>query len=343
MSVTIEQLSRQLNLSVSTVSKALNGYPDVAEETRQRVLAVARDLGYEPSAAARNLRRGRSDKIGFVFNSALPFISDYFAEVIVGAALAAATYGNNIVLYTNEGDSPDSLRQLARNREVDGLILVWNHVPLSITDMLFESGIPFIVLGRRIRHPFASYIAPDNYAGARELMNHLLALGHRRIGFTARPAMGLTHEDRYRAYCDALEEAGIALAPELVVQTEVEPRSGYYAAARLLDLAEPPTAIFAFHDFVAIDAQQAIHDRGLRIPEDIALAGFDGLRISLVTSPPITTVRQPLETIGRESVAALLNLINDENHPPIQKVLPVELKVRESTAGRKREPAKETF
>ena len=333
MSVTIEQLSRQLGISISTVSKALNGYPDVASATREKVLAMARELDYQPSSAARNLRRGRTEKIGFVFNSAFTFISDYFAEVIIGATAAAESQGNNIVLYTNEGDSPNSILNLFRAREVDGFILVWNHVPAVSIDMLLTASVPFVVLGRRVAHENASYIAPDNYHGAMALMNHLLEQGHQRIGFMTRPEMGSTNEDRFNAYKDSIDNAGIPYNPDLVVETRIEPRSGYHATNKLLNLQKPPTAIFAFHDFVAIDAQQAILERGLRIPQDVALAGFDGLRTSLITSPPITTVSQPLADIGRESVLALLHLIHDTKQPPIQETLPVELIVRQSTSS----------
>ena len=334
MSVTIEQLSKHLGISVSTVSKALNGYADVSKATKERVLAAASEMDYQPSSAARNLRRGRTDKIGFVFNNAFTFISDYFAEVIVGATAEAEQHGNNIVLYTNDGASPNSLLNLFRTREVDGFIIVWNHVPVAIIDMLLKANVPFVILGRRVGHDQASFIAPDNYNGAIALMDHLLSLGHRRIGFTTRPSMGRTNEDRFNAYKDSLQKAGIAFDPDLVVETQIEQNSGYHAMNQLLALPEPPTAVFAFHDFVAIDAQQAIFDRGLRIPEDIALAGFDGLRTSLITSPPITTVRQPLAQIGKESILALLQLIEDNTHPPIQKTLPVELIIRQSTQHR---------
>ena len=333
MSVTIEDISKKLKLSTSTVSKALNGYKDVSDKTRELVMGTARELGYQPSAAARNLRRQRTDKIGFVFNNSLMFISDYFADVIVGATKAAEEAGNNIVLYTNEGDSKDSLIQLIRAKEVDGFVLVWNHVPAGIVDLLIEERMPFVVLGRRVGHPKASWIAPDNYNGALQLMQHLFDLGHRRIGFTTRPSMGRTHEDRFNAYKDFLISKNIPIDPNLIVETKIKPLSGYRAAHQLLNLENPPTAIFAFHDYVAIDAHQAIIERGLKIPNDVALVGFDGLRVSEFTSPPITTVKQPLATIGEESILTLLDHIADSTLPPIQKTLPVELIIRQSTAG----------
>ena len=333
MSVTIEDISKRLNLSTSTVSKALNGYKDVSEKTRELVQGTAKELGYHPSAAARNLRRQRTDKIGFMFNHSVMYISDYFAEVIVGATTAAESAGNNIVLYIGEeSGSPDSLLKLIRAKEVDGFVFVWNHVPAEISDLLIKEKTPFVVLGRRVGHPQASWIAPDNYNGAYALMQHLHDQGHRRIGFTTRPSMGRTNEDRFNAYKDSLLHNGIKVDPDLIIETKLEPLSGYRAANQLLDLPNPPTAIFAFHDYVAIDAHKAILERGLSIPDDVALVGFDGLSVARFATPPITTAIQPLADIGRESVSMLLKRIEDNSLPPIQKTLPVDLELRQSTA-----------
>ena len=333
MSVTIEDISKRLKLSTSTVSKALNGYKDVSDKTRELVVGTAKELGYQPSASARNLRRQRTDKIGFIFNNSVMFISDYFAEVIVGATAAVEEVGKNIILYIGEEDSADSLLKIIRAKEVDGFVFVWNHVPAHIVDLLITEKTPFVVLGRRVGHPQASWIAPDNYKGAYDLMQHLYDLGHRRIGCTTRPSMGRTNEDRFDAYKDFLVDKGIEIDPELIVETKIIPLSGYDAANQLLDLEHPPTAIFAFHDYVAIDAHKAIIERGLSIPEDVALVGFDGLSVSRLASPPITTAVQPLIDIGRESVVTLLNRIEDRTLPPTQKTLPVTLDFRSSTTG----------
>jgi DNA-binding LacI/PurR family transcriptional regulator len=334
MPTTIDDISKQLGVAKSTVSRALNDRADVSQETKERVLQAAQELGYRPSAAARSLRRQRTDKIGFVFNDTVSFFSDYFAEVIVGATTAAEENGHNIVLYTNDGHSPEELLNLCKTREIDGLILVWDHVPSLIIDPLLAEGLPFVILGRRVNHPLASYIAPDNYNGAFTLMQHLLDLGHTRIGFTTRRrSMKLTRVDRFAAYKDALKNANIPFDPALVVETEGGIHDNSLAANQLLDLHDPPTAIFAFHDLVAVDVLETILKRGLRVPQDIALAGFDGLNASRHTKPSITTVKQPLREIGRKSVQALLRCIDNHNQPPLQITLPVQLAIRESTTG----------
>lgn len=332
MAVTIWDIAKHLDLSISTVSRALNGYGDVAAKTRQRVEEAAAELEYRPTAAARNLRLQRTNKIGVVFNSGISYISDYFAEIIVGVTTAAEENERYIVLYTNDGDSPERLLNLFKSREVDGLILVLTHVPALIIEKLLEERLPFVVLGRRVNHPLASYISPDNYNGARALMAHLIKLGHQRIAFTAHPILKLTHEDRFAAYRDALAEANIPYDPALVFDANIDEKFNKQALDHLLALPQRPTAVFAFHDLIAIDILQAILERGLRVPQDIALAGFDGLNASLRTTPTLTTVKQPLREIGSQAVRTLLAGINNIQGPPIQMTLPVQLTIRESTS-----------
>lgn len=331
MPITIEDISKELGVSISTVSRALNGKDDVSEATRKRVQDIAKELGYRPSAAARSLRRQRTNKIGVVFNSGISYISDYFAEIIIGATTAAEENDHHIVLYTNEGDFPDRLLNLFKSREVDGLILVLSHVPAATIEEMLAENLPFIILGRRANHPRASYITPDNYQGALSLMTHLIEQGHRRIAFTAYPIMKLTHEDRFAAYRDALAKANIPYDASLVVEAKIDHHYNKQVVNKLLDLPKRPTAVFAFHDLIAIDVLQAILERGLRVPQDIALAGFDGLNASLRTTPTITTVQQPLREIGTLAVNALLTQIENNQHPPIQTTLPVKLVERGST------------
>lgn len=333
MSVTIEDISRQLGISVSTVSKALNAYPDVSQETRERVLAAARELDYHPSAVARNLRRGRSDKIGLLINNPISFLSEYISEVIAGAALSAEEYDLNLVLYTAAVTNPDELKRICRAREVDGLILIFEP-SLAAIDVLQQEAMPFVVFGRRVDHANVSFVAPDNRDGAYQLTNHLIALGHQRIGFTTRPQLGTVNEDRYAGYRQALDDAGLAFAPELVVETAVQPGSGRRALETLINLPQPPTALFAFYDLMAVDAAQAAQEHGLQIPADLAIAGFDGLRSSLIATPQLTTVAQPLPQMGQQATEILLNSIEGKNEAPEQRTLPIQLLVRESTAGK---------
>jgi LacI family transcriptional regulator len=165
-------------------------------------------------------------------------------------------------------------------------------------------------------------------------------LGYRRIGFTARPELGATNTDRLAGYKKALAGADIPFDERLVVSTVIEPRSGYRAANELLDLPDPPTAIFAIHDTMAVDAFQAVTERGLRVPNNVAIAGFDGFLSSLTTQPPLTTVKLPLADMGRLAVESLLALVSEPARPPTRITSPVRLLVRQSTLGK---PARAKF
>lgn len=333
MPVTIQDISQHLGLSVATVSKALNGRADVSAKTRQRVRALADALQYHPSAAARNLRRQRTDKIGFVLPDAVALTADYIAELITGAALAGEQSGRNLIIYTSRTNATEELTRLCRMREVDGLLLRGTPDFREGAALLRAEGLPFVVLGRRVADPAVSFIAPDNVNGSRTLVEHLIARGHRRIGFTTRPALAESSEDRFAGYRAALDAAGIAYDPALVVETVITPGSAYRAMQTLLDLPQPPTAVFGVHDLVAIDMMQAAKDRGLRIPDDVAVVSFDGVHATLVTDPPLTVMRQPLQALGQQAVEMLLGLIESPECAPIRRVVPVELVVRGSSGG----------
>ena len=335
MAVTIQDIANQLNLAPSTVSKALNDYPHIAPTTRDRVLQAARELNYVPSAAARNLRRRRTEKIGFSFSYPFSVMSDYVSGLIAGAVTAAEKQGYNLTIYPLQNDQLKQLTQICRAREVDGLLLLGRPQMAETTiPLLKQEGIPFVVVGRWPQDEEVSFVKPDDHSGAQAVTRHLIELGHRRIGFTTRPSMGVTSRDRFAGYQQALSEAGIPLDESLIVETSFEPESNYQAMNQLLDLADPPTAVFAIHDLVAVDCLQAATDRDLRVPEDIAIAGFDDWRVSLTTRPPLTTVHVPLENMGMNAMDILLKQISNPTRPPERLVLPIELIIRQSTAGK---------
>ena len=334
MSVTIEDIAKYLGIAASTVSKALNNYSDISQETKERVLAAARDLDYHPSAAARNLRRRRTDKIGFSFSFPVSLVSDYVSRLITGAVTAAEQQGYNLILYPLMVDQIKQLTQICRAREVDGLLLLGRaQMEQTTITLLKQEAIPFVVVGRRVKNPEVSFVTPDNSNGAQLITRHLIELGHRRIAFTTRPELGLTSTDRLNSYKQALKEAGIPFDAGLVIATSTRPGHVYEAMNTLLDLPNPPTAVFAIHDRVALECLQAATDRSLRIPEDVAIAGFDNWRTSLTATPPLTTVDPPLSKIGLRATEILLARVADRSLPPERVTLPVELMVRQSTAG----------
>lgn len=332
MTVTIEDVARYLDLSVSTVSKALNDYPDVSSETRKRVLEAAAQLGYHPSAAARSLRKHRTDRIGVV-NPTMSYNYDYFMELLRGVTVAAERADYNLVLYTNIHNQPQRLQRICRAREVDGVILMGADDMSGAIDAFMAEDLPLVVLGRCEERPDVSYIAPDAVAGGALATRHLIALGHRRIGFITSSLDVRTCNDRLAGYRHALEEADIPFDPALVAEAPFVPGGGCLAMEALLRLSPRPTAIIAISNSVAQEAMRALADHGLRVPQDVAVVGFDDTWLSLISAPPLTSVRQPLFEMGMQSVEMLLARIARRDQPVQRIICPVTLVARESTLG----------
>ena len=335
MPVTIKELSKTLGVSRSTISKALNDRPDVSPYTKARVLKTVHELGYQPSAAARNLRRQRTNKIGLVVNYPIYRVSDFLAELIPGLAAAAEDGEYNLILYTSMAGSAERIKSLCRSREVDGIVIAWPprlSETVALSQLLTDEDMPHIFLPRRVPHSAVSFVAADHVQGARLLTRHLIQLGHRRIGFQRLPEVFETDYDRHAGYELALREAGIAYDPQLVISANTSDADyGERSLNTLMALAEPPTAILFFTDPVAIKALSLAKARGIRVPQDLSIAGYDGVLSSGVTEPGLTTVRQSTSAMGELAAQSLLKLIADGDSAPEQHVLPVDLIVRGST------------
>jgi LacI family transcriptional regulator len=337
MSVSIKDISKHVGLSISTVSKALNGYSDIAAETRALVLKATEELGYHPNTAARNLRRQRTEKIGVVYPS-YAFESEIMMGFFRGLVLAAQQHGYNLILYTAPEADSEALKQICRSREVDGMILMGTSVagvlPASI-DLLNRENIPFVVLG----HPVptrdsskqgVSFIASDNEAGIQSLMKHLLGLGHTRIAYIARSDDTENNAARFQAYKECLKNAKLPFRSDYVVEAPFSPYSGMSAMRVLLELPQPPTAVVAFNDHIAIDACRAALEHGLNVPKDIAVAGYGNIPSTLITTPAITTVAVPLKEMGEAALETLLKTI-EAGVVQKSQVFPTQLVVRAST------------
>jgi LacI family transcriptional regulator len=333
MSVSIRDISKHVGLSVSTVSKALNGYTDIADKTRATVLKATRDLGYHPNTVARNLRRQRTDKIGIV-HPAHAFESEIMTGFFRGVVLAAEAHGYNLTLYTAPAADSEALRQICRSREVDGMILMGTSIAgvfQASVKLLQQEKIPFVVLGHSVTSKNVPFVASDNKAGVQSLMKHLLEQKHKRIAYIARPDDPENNTARFNAYKNALKKANIPFRSDYVVQAPYSsPYSGMKAVQELLELSKPPTAVIAFNDHIAIDACRAALEQGFKIPHDLAVAGYGDIPSSLVTTPAITTVAMPLKDMGETAFENLLTII-ETGKTPASKVFPTQLVMRAST------------
>lgn len=330
----IRDVAKEAGVSTSTVSRVLSGVETsipIGSETRERVILAAQALGYFPSAIARNLRQQRTNRIALLLAYAMSGISEYVSKLITGVIQAVEPEGYSLTLLPLLTDRLDRLSEVCRAREVDGLLLIDAPQIDKIVTLLMSEAMPFMAIGMRLPHPEAGYVNGDSRAGCLAAMRHLLTIGHKRIAFVDREDFETTSQDRLGAYRSALEEAGIGYDPNLVVATPVAPGSAFAAASALLDLPSPPTAICGVHDIVAIEALQAAKSRGLSVPEDVAIVGYDDLYSAAITDPPLTTVRPPLTEIGRLGAEALIRRIGDDRQEPVRLLLPVELVIRGST------------
>jgi LacI family transcriptional regulator len=334
--ITIKDVADHLDLSVTTVSRALAGYSDVADATRVRVSEAADELGYVPTHAARQLRRQKTETIGLIFPTMGARFSDpFFSEFMAGIVdQASHTEHDVLVSVASEGESEQlTYGRLVRSRRVDGFILVRMRIQDWRIRFLVQEGIPFVAFGRSQTVKEFPHVGVDGREGMRQLVQHIVETGRIRIGYISAPE-GLTlARDRLLGYKDGLKEAGIVFDEKLVACGELTTRSGFERANDLLDLPEPPQAIIGANDLMALGAMRAVQARGLRVGKDLAIAGFDGTEASELAHPPLTTISQPVYDIGHMVCQMLISIIQGETLEKPQRLFAPELIVRPSTLG----------
>lgn len=335
MNLTIEHIASLADVSRSTVSRVLNNHPSVRPSVRERVLQVIREQHYTPQAAARSLASARTDSIGVLVprSAAVSLADPFIASVITSLFESSAQQGYFPMLAMLTADREEGFYdRILRGRHFDGVIMFSSDVDDPILPLLIKDGSPLVLIGR---HPyFLNVLSVDveNREGAREAVTHLIDLGHRRIGLINGQLQMEAAQARRDGYKQALLEAGILIDAELTVEGFYSEAAAYQAMLRLLDLPRPPTAVFAASDTMAIGAMHAALNQGLRVPRDVALIGYDDLPLAAYSTPPLTTVHQPIAEMCTHAVRLLIEQIRGE--APTDPVrLPAHLVVRESTAG----------
>ena len=330
--LTIRQIAELAGVSIATVSRVLNGRDDVSAETREAVSRVIRENGYTANRSARGLSGGRTGLVGVLVPLIYPA---YFSSILAGAAEALADWDLRVVLSPtgHEHDREVSLLDRLMHGVTDAALIIMPEESSQELERLVDGGYRFVVVDPIM--PLAERIPSVSAAhtsGAEQAMRHLLDLGHRRIAQITGPRGWLATEDRRLGYQAALASAGILPDPALEQEAIPEIAPGRAAAERLLDLPEPPTAIFAFNDNIAIGTIQAARARGLRVPEDLSVVGFDDVEPATIVTPALTTVRQPLAEMGRTAVSLLTRLLERQRFETLHIELAVRLVVRDSTA-----------
>jgi len=330
---TIREIARAAGVSIATVSRVINGRPDVSPQTREVVLRVVREHGFSTNRNARALSGGRTGLVGVT----LPILeAAYFAVIVSGTAEALYEHDMRIVLCPtlHQHEREVTLLDRLMHGTTDGAVLMLPEESNAELRALQETGYPFVVVDPRVQlDQGIPAVSASNASGARAGVEHLLSLGHRRIGAILGPRDWMATTERLNGYRSALAAAGVLAAPDLVVESDFSIESGEAAAASLLDLPERPTAIFGFNDNVAIGVLRAAEARGLTVPDDLSVLGFDDSEQSGLVTPALTTVRQPLAEMGRMAVSLLLRLLDRQRVEAMNIELATRLVVRESTAA----------
>lgn len=314
MSVTIKDVARLAGVSVATVSRVLNASAAVTDETRTRVLRVARDLRFSPNGAARSLSRRRAGALGVI----LPDLyGEFFSELLRGIDRAAQHAAHSLLVSSSHHDARGVASAVRAMRgRVDGLLVMAPEVdPVALAEVLPDSMPTVLLNGPRVES-HAQAIAVDNYGGAYAMTRHLSSLGHRRIGLIAGPSHNADASERERGYRAALDEGGVPHEQALVVRGDFTEESGWRGARELIALGARPTAIFAANDAMAIGALSALRAAGLRVPEDSALGGFDDVRSARYIDPPLTTVRVRISELGARAVEMVARVLGGARGTP---------------------------
>jgi len=293
------------------------------------VLRAIEELNYQPSRVARNLRTRSSRTLGLIISD---IQNPFFTSVVRGVEDVAYAHRYTLLL-CNSDEDPDKEKlyvDVLQAEQVAGMIVSPTREDTPHFTPLVEAGYPLVCMDRRLAGLAVDTVVVDNVEGARQAVDHLLKLGHRRIGIICGPKTMTTGRERWEGYCLALEEHGLTVDPELVYVGDHKEGGGYRGAQHLLSLPAPPTALFVGNNLMTIGAMRAISDRGLHIPEDVALVGFDDLPWSSLYRPALTAVVQPTYELGQAAAELLLQRIADHGRPPREIKLATTLVVRES-------------
>ena len=332
----LEELARLAGVSRSTVSRVINGERWVSEAARARVEEAIRLTNFHPNSSARGLASRRTRIIGLLIPAQVSEIFDepFFAQLIQGAIEACNARDHDLMLLMDPSADPliaqRLYRRIIQGRHLDGIVIAASVVEDPVIGQLEADRFPFVLVGRHPQRQ-VSFVDVDNRLAAQQVVAHLVEHGYRPIGMIAGVPNMIASIDRHAGYVGALGMAGIAYEPELVAHGDFTRRGGYRAMQQLLARSGgPPRAVFVASDMMASGALQALRDAGQRVPDDVAVFGFDGLERTTVSLPILSTVVQPIAALGGEAVRVLLDLIESPDKGPVQRFLPTQMLLRRS-------------
>jgi DNA-binding LacI/PurR family transcriptional regulator len=337
MPITIKDIARQAKVSHSTVSRALSGSPLISDLTAERVRQTAMELGYLPCVAARSLKTNRSQALGVIIRN----VDDpFFGEILQGIEEVAQGSGYSLFMAAmNRANEHDGriIRAMVERR-VDGIIICSTPVSLAQSRQLASYGVPIVFINNQSAEEYRYSIYHDDVDGSRQITRHLINLGHRKIAYLGNSTAGRSTHDRLAGFRQEMEAAGHFIPSSYIIQVPGgAPEDGYLGLKQILNLPELPTGLVCYNDMMAIGVLKGSREAGMRVPEMLSVTGFDNIRFSAYTNPPLTTFDQPKHSIGAEAARLVLGLLKPETReskpgaPEIRR-LRGRLLVRDSTA-----------
>lgn len=329
--VTIYDVARLAGVSAATVSRYVSQSVGVKASTAERIRQAIVDTGFERNQLASALTTKRTGLIGFLTSDLL---NPFTAEIAHAMTEEAGEAGFSLLTAVTAGREDRFLRMLSdlRQHQVDAIIATPPETPAIVDALrdLVRAGTPVTTIGIDLDEPAAGFVSVDTYAGARAGVDHLIGLGHRRIGFIAGPDPRQTGRGRFAGYTDALKAARLRPAASLVARSSLDREGGADALEKLLSAARPPSAVLCLNDLLALGALQATHTLRIRVPEQLSIVGFDDIAMAAYAAPPLTTVAQPKTELGRTAAQMIINQLNSSQAPTALR-LPCHLVVRGST------------
>ncbi|MFC5529938.1 LacI family DNA-binding transcriptional regulator [Cohnella yongneupensis] len=329
MATNIRDVAKAAGVSVATVSKVLNGYTTVNQQTKEKVLRIVKETRFTPNSAARSLVGRRSMTIGMFLTTGLAH--PFFAHILSGMEQSLKSMGYDLIYLTQiQWDKDYSFVRHCQSRNVEGVVVFgFQHDDMDFSELI-DSGIPTLFIDLDVKEQRTGYISSDNETGVQEALRYLNGLNHRRIAFLSAIETSYVSRHRLQGYQAGLAEAGLSFDDSLVVASDFTKEGGYRAMKQLLARPTRPTAVICCSDTGALGAYQAIRDAGLSVPEDISVIGFDDIEIASEIQPALTTVRQDTNTIGRKAIELLDALITDVSMQPPEAIVPTQLVIRGS-------------
>ena len=338
MPVTLKDIAERVGKSVPTVSRALANFPDISSETREEIQRVAQEMGYVPNITARNLQKQHTDTVSLILPVAnhLKISDPFFSEFLSGVVETTTNSNFSLILISSEQETErETYLKLIRNSQVDGFIVMRTRQQDKRIDLLNSQNIPFVAFGRIAGENDFPFVDSNDELGIRLVVDHLVELGHTRLGFIAEPTLFTKSSNRLQGYLQGLRAHGLAYDPNLIVEANFRQPSGKISSETLLSLPEPPTAIIASNDLLALGALNAAQEHHLEVGKDISITGYDDILLAEYATPPLTTVNQPAYQFGTQLTDMLIKIIRKETLEEQHILHAPSLVIRQSTAPRR--------